>query len=130
MGINRRQSSGPEMFIRDRAGTDHSNLLSKLCLSSLGNEAVLSGPVGNETLQLTDGDGFALNAADTLSFTLALLRTYAAADCRKCGRQCDGIGSVLEFSFLYFSDEGGDIDIYGCLLYTSHIIGHLQAATL
>ena len=66
-----------------RTGTDHCNLLSFALLRSLGPDMVLSRPVGNETLQLTDRKGFALDPADTLSFTLALLRAHTAADSRK-----------------------------------------------
>ena len=104
-----------------RTGTDNSNLLAVLFLSSLRNKAVLSGPVGNETLQLTDGNCFTLDTAYTFALTLALLRTYTSTYSRKCGRQCDRICSILIFSCFYFTDKSRNIDIYRTSGYTSCI---------
>ena len=66
-----------------RAGTDDCDLLVLLLCSRLRLYAVLSCPVGNESFQFADGFRLTLNAEDADAFTLGLLRTYTAADCRK-----------------------------------------------
>ena len=68
-----------------RTGTDDSHLMTVQLLCLLRLDAMLSRPVCYKTLQLTDRNCLTLDAADTLSFTLVLLRTYTSADCRKCG---------------------------------------------
>ena len=66
-----------------RATSDHSDLMA-VCRSYLRLHAtVLTAPVCHETLELSDCYRLALHAKDTASFALRLLRTYAAADCRK-----------------------------------------------
>ena len=95
-----------------RAGTDHGNLLALLLRSRLRNKSMLSGPVGNKTLQLADGNRLALDSAHTLSLALALLRADTAADCRKRGGFRDRIGRRKIILLLYLADKGGDIDLY------------------
>ena len=68
-----------------RTGTDDSHLMTVQLLCLLRLDAMLSRPVCYKTLQLADRNRLALDAADTLSFTLVLLRTYTSTDCRKCG---------------------------------------------
>ena len=53
-----------------RTGTDDSDLDAVCLLRLLRNDTVLSGPVSYETLELTDGDSLALDAADTLALAL------------------------------------------------------------
>ena len=50
-----------------RTRTDDSDLDAVCLLRLLRNNTVLSGPVSYETLELTDGDSLALDAADTLA---------------------------------------------------------------
>ena len=85
-----------------RTGTDHSYLdtIGGLWLSRYN--AVLSGPVCYETLQFTDGNRIALKAADTFSFTLALLWTNTSADCWQCTGLSDSCCCVFELAFFYF----------------------------
>ena len=71
-----------------------------LCCRCRRLDAILSSPIRNKTLQLTDGYRFALDATDTFTFTLALLRTYAATDCRKCAGLGDNLISPLKIAGL------------------------------
>ena len=82
-----------------RTGTDHSNFLAVFLCRSSRFDAVLSCPVSYETLQFTDGNSFALDAADTFALTLALLRADTAADSGKCAGLGDDAGKLLR-SFL------------------------------
>ena len=95
-----------------RAGTNDSDSLAVLLLSCLRNKAVLSCPVSNKTLQLSDGNRLSLDSSDTFSLTLALLRTNAAADSRKCGRLGDNLCRLLNISFFYLLNKGRNIDGY------------------
>ena len=101
-----------------RAGTDHGYLLAFLFRGAFRLDAVLSGPVSHKTLQLTDGNGLALDASDTFSFALALLRADAAADSRKGGGSADHLIGGLHISFLHLLDEAGNVDGYGTALHT------------
>ena len=95
-----------------RAGADDSYLVPVLFFGRCRPDAVFSGPVRCETFQFADGDRIALDAADAVFLTLALLRTYAAADCRqRRGFRQHFIG-FLEIAFLYAGDEFRDIDVY------------------
>ena len=84
-----------------RAGTDDSYLdtvgLFRLC----GNDAVFSGPVRYKTRQLSDGNRLPLDAADTFSLALALLRTYTAADSGKGAGLSNGSGCIRKFALFY-----------------------------
>ena len=93
-----------------RTGTDYSYLVSVLLCCRNWLDAVLFRPVSNETLQLTDGNSFALHTADTSSLTLCLLRTYTSADSRKSTGLTDDLVCFLEVSFFYFMNEARDID--------------------
>ena len=86
-----------------RTGTDDSYLLAVFLCRSSRFDAVLSGPVSYETLQFTDGNSFALDAADTFTLTLALLRADTAADSGKCAGLGDDAGKLLR-SFLLLPD--------------------------
>ena len=97
-----------------------------LCCRCRRLDAILSSPIRNKTLQLTDGYRFALNATDTFTFTLTLLRTYAATDCRKCAGLGDNLVSPLKIASLYFCDEIRNIDVYRTAL-NSHCIFAVQA---
>ena len=59
--------------------------------------AVLHIPVSRKALQTADGNRLALDAAHALGFTLGLLRTYTAADCRQRTGLLDGSAGVGEF---------------------------------
>ena len=67
-----------------RAGSHNSHLMTFFLSCYLGYKTILSGPVCNKALQLSNGNRLALDTTDTLSFTLAFLRTYPSADSRKC----------------------------------------------
>ena len=105
-----------------RAGTDHCNLFSLLLRSALGLNAIFSRPVSHKTLQLTDGNGITLDAADTLSFALALLRAHTSADCGKCACLADDLISLFNIAFLYFMNECRDVDRNGTTLDTLCIL--------
>ena len=111
-----------------RAGTNHSNLLAILLFCCFRNKAVLSGPVSHETLQLTDGDRLTLDAADALTLTLALLRAYTAADCRKCGRLSNHIRCSLEVSGFYFFNESRNVDGNWASAHTFCVVLTFQAS--
>ena len=104
-----------------RTGTDDSDLDAVCLLRLLRNNTVLSRPVSYETLELTDGDSLALDAADTLALTLALLRADTTADCRKCGGLADDLCGLCVVSFFYFFYECRDIDLNRTSLYTSRV---------
>ena len=74
--------------------------------------AVFARIVRNETLQTADGYRLALDAADTVTLALALLRAYTAADSRQCGGLLD-LGSRLEELALgNQSDELRNLNLY------------------
>lgn len=91
-------------------------------LRLLRNDTVLSGPVSYETLELTDGDSLALDAADTLALALALPRADTSADSRKRGGSADDLCSLCVISFFYFFYECRDIDLNRTSLYTSRVL--------
>ena len=105
-----------------RAGTDDSNLLSVLLLRTLGLDAVLSRPVSDESLQLSDRDRIALDAADALTLTLALLRADTSADSGKCAGLADDPVCLLDISVLHLLDEARNIDRNGTALDTLRIL--------
>ena len=86
-----------------------------LCLLRL--DAMLSRPVCYKTLQLADRNCLTLDAADTLSFTLVLLRTYTSADCRKGGLLTDNVVSLLKIALFYLRDKRRNIDGYRTALH-------------
>ena len=104
-----------------RTRTDDSDLDAVCLLRLLRNNTVLSGPVSYETLELTDGDSLALDAADTLALALALLRADTSADSRKRGGSADDLCSLCVISFFYFFYECRDIDLNRTSLYTSRV---------
>ena len=104
-----------------RAGTDDSDLDAVCLLRLLRYNTVLSGPVSYETLELTDGDSLALDAADTLALALALLRADTSADSRKRGGSADDLCGLCVISFFYFFYECRDIDLNRTSLYTSRV---------
>ena len=104
------------------AGTDHGYLPAVGLFRSRRNEAILSGPVCNETLQLTDGDRLALDSADTLAFTLALLRAHTAADRRKCGGFCYYLCGFLVVAFLNLFDKARNVDGNGTSAHALRIL--------
>ena len=93
-----------------RAGTDYSNLDAVGFLWLSRYESIFPGPVCHETLQLSDGNRLAFDAADTFAFALALLRAYPSAYCGKGAGFCYGICCILKFSFFYFCNELWYID--------------------
>ena len=105
-----------------RAGTDDSNLLSVLLLRAFGLDSVLSRPVSNESLKLSDRDRIALDATDTLTLTLALLRTDTSADSGKCAGLADDPVCLLDISILHLLDEARNIDGNGTALDTLCIL--------
>ena len=104
-----------------RAGTDDSDLDAVCLLRLFRNDPVLSGPVGNKTLKFTDGNSLALDAADALAFTLALLRAHTAADSRECGRFSDHLCSLSIVSFFYFFYKCRNIDLDRASLNASRV---------
>ena len=104
-----------------RAGSDDRDFLAVLFLCRFGLDAVLSCPVSNETLQLTDGYGFAFDTAYALAFALALLRAHTAADCRQCGRLTDDLVCFRDLSFFYFLNECRNVDGYRASLHAACI---------
>ena len=76
----------------------------------------------NETLQLTDGDRLALDSADTLAFTLALLRAHTAADRRKRRGFCDYLCSLLVVAFLNLLDKARNVDGNGTSAHALRIL--------
>ena len=105
-----------------RTGTDDGNLLAIGGLWLLRNITMLSGIVGNETLQLSDGNRIALDATDTLALALCLLRTYTTANSRKCGGLCDDISSLCDLAFLYRMYKCRNINGYWTSLNTLCIL--------
>ena len=101
-----------------RTRTDYCYLMSVFLLCRSRFNTVLSCPVSYKTLQFSDGNGFAFDTADTFSFTLALLRTYTAADCWKCTGLRNDLICFFEVSFFYFMYKCRDIDGYRTSLHT------------
>ena len=93
-----------------RAGTDYSYLDAVGFLRLSRYESVFPGPVRHETLQFSDGDRLAFDAADTFAFALALLRAYTSAYCWQGAGFCYGICRILKFSFFYFCNELWNVD--------------------
>ena len=93
-----------------RAGTDHSHFMSVLCLRADRLDVILKCIVSHKSLQFSDGHRLALNAADTFSFALGLLRADTSADCRERAGSSDHFVRFLDISFLYFMDERRDVD--------------------
>ena len=104
-----------------RAGTDNGNLLALLLSRCFRYESMLSGPVSNETLQLSDGNCLSLDAADTLSFTLTLLRADTAADCRKSRGLRNRVGCANVIFLFYLADKCRNINFYGTSVYTAGV---------
>ena len=70
---------------------------------------------------LDDENSLALDAADALAFTLALLRAHTAADRRKCGGFSDHLCSLSIVSFCYFFYKCRTIDLDRASLNASRI---------
>ena len=94
------------------AGADHRHLFPVRLLRRLRHKAMLSGPVGHKTLQLSDGNRLSLDAADALPLTLRLLRADTAAYRRQSRRLRYHAGSLLNLSLLYLFDKRRDIDCH------------------
>ena len=113
-----------------RTRADNCNFLAILFCRSSWFDAVLSCPVSNETLQLSDGNGFALDATDTFTLALALLWADTAADCRKCTGHGNYFICFLKVAFFYFFNEIRDIDGYRTSLYAFCILAVQAAGSL
>ena len=110
------------------AGTDDGYLLAVLLRGSRRLDALLSRPVGHETLQLSDGNRLALDAADAASLALALLGTYTSADSRKGGGLADDTISLREIAFLYRLDKIRNMDLHRAAFHTFCLLT-VQAAS-
>ena len=85
-----------------------------LLLRALRLDAVLFGAVSDESLKLADGDRLGTGlciSSDALALALGLLRTHAAADCRKRGGLGDDLVSAGEISLRQFGNESRNIDV-------------------
>ena len=103
------------------ARADHGHLFALLLCGSLRLDPVFSRPIRHEALQLTDGNGFALNSSDAFSLTLALLRANAAADGGQSGGGADHLIGGLHISLLHLFDEAGNVDGYGASLHALRV---------
>ena len=74
--------------------------------------AVFARVVGNKALQTADGYRLALDAADTVTLALALLRADTAADSRQCGGFLDLRSRFEELALSDQRDELRDLDLY------------------
>ena len=92
------------------AGADHGYLFAQLFLCSFGGNSVLPCPVRSKTLQLADGNRFALNTPDTFALALALLRADTSADCRQGGRTADYLICLFHIAALHLLDKARNID--------------------
>ena len=93
-------------------GTDYCDLMPVLLFCSFRFNIMLQCIICNKTLQLSDRYRISLDSADTLSFTLRLLRADTSADCRQCGRLTDDLIGFLNISFFYFLNKCRNIDRY------------------
>ena len=95
-----------------RACTNDGNLVTVgfrlYCLLS----AVFARVVGNEALQTADGNGLALDAADTVALALALLRAYTAADSGQRGGLLDLGSRFEELALGNQSDKLRNLNLY------------------
>ena len=105
-----------------RAGTDDSDLDAVCLLRLFRNDPVLSGPVGNKTLKFTDGNSLALDAADALAFTLALLRAHTAADGGQQVVALDGLERAGPVLVADLGDEAGDVHADGAALHAQGLL--------
>ena len=92
-----------------------------LLCSRLRLHAVFLCPVSGKALQFADRDSFSLDAADTFSFALGLLRTYTAADSGQRTRLADRLIGAAEVSALDLLNEGGNVDPYRASCHTLRI---------
>ena len=67
--------------------------------------SVLTAPVSDETLELSDSHRFSLDSEDTASLALSLLRAYSSADRWERGVLCDYCGSVCKVAGSNSRDE-------------------------
>ena len=104
-----------------RTCTDDSHFLSVrlTCLRCL--ITVLSCPVCNKTLQLTDSNRLSLDTADTNALTLCLLRAHSSANSRKRGGTGDDLSRFLDISFFYLMNEFINLNRYGTTYHTLRI---------
>ena len=79
-------------------------------------------PVGDETLQTADTDGFALDASDALALALCLLRTDSAADGGQGRRLVDDLIGALEVKLPDLGDEFGDMYVDRTAADAGHIL--------
>ncbi len=93
-----------------RACADDGDLFAVLCLGRLGADAELLCLVGNVALELSDGNGLALDAADALCLALALLGADSAADRGKARGLGDHLIGLCHIAVLHLLDEGRDVD--------------------
>ena len=93
-----------------RTGADHCDLVTILFASSLWLDAIFSCPVSRETLQFSDGNGFALDSTDTLAFTLALLWADTSTNGWKCRRLADHFICLFDVAIFYSCDEIRDLN--------------------
>ncbi len=92
------------------AGTDHRYFLILLLFRTFRPDTVLSCPVSHETLQLADRNRLSLNAADTLTLTLALLRADTAAYSRKGRSLADDLIGCFDIAFLDLLNKSWNIN--------------------
>ena len=105
-----------------RTGTDHGYLLPIRCTRLRSYIVMLSRPVSDITLELTDGDRLTLDTTYALTLALCLLRADTSTDCRKCRGQCDHICCCLDIAFLYVMDEARNVDGNRAALHAHRIL--------
>jgi len=105
-----------------RTRADDSNLVPILLFCSYRLNIMLQSVIRNKSLQFTNRNRLSFDTTDTFSLTLCLLRTDTSTDCRKRGRQTDGLICALEISFFYLFDECRNIDRYRTSLNTLCIL--------
>ena len=111
-----------------RAGTDDSDLVAvgSRNLDRIGGR-MCHCVVGSETLQTTDRNRLALDAADTLALALTLLRADTTADCREGTGLLDLVVGFNKLALLDQVDEIRNLDVDRTSFYTRLILA-VQAA--
>ena len=87
--------------------------------------------VGNEALEVTDGNGFVTHfQMDTLRFALLLLRAYATADSRQRTGLVDDSRSLLYIAEFDLLDERRYIDVHGAAFDAARVLARQAAVAL
>ncbi len=92
------------------AGADDSYLVAIGLIRLCRLDIMLKRIVRNKTLQLSDGNRVALDAADTFALALGFLRTDTPADCRQRGGLADHLVRLLDIALFYLGNKTRDID--------------------